>query len=877
MSYLECGNGLWPTSNSRSQRTARGARGMRSLLLTVALLPLAGLAQALYSQTTDAGSQQGTNAPNCSDPLTADSAQCAQNGPGELNLSAAANRAFSMQPDRVQTPGENGRYVEAAPDYRAINGQNGAQPLPPEPLTEFQKFTASTTGQVLPIFGANLFRRVPNTFAPLNATPVPADYGIGPEDEIRIRVWGQVNFQADVWVDRSGDIYLPQVGAVHVAGLPYSGLNAHLRSAIGRIYRNFNLTANLGQIRAIQVYVAGEARRPGLYTVSSLSTLVDALFASGGPSTEGSMRHLELRRGAKTITDFDLYDLLIRGDKSKDVSLQPGDVIFIPSAGPQVAITGSVRNPAIYELRGELRGKETLKDLIEDAGGVTAVASGARVSMERIENHEDREAMEVSYSAAGLATELEDGDLIRVYSIVPKYSRTVTLRGNTANPGRFAWHSGMRLSDLIPDKESLITRNYWWRRAQMGLPAPEFEPAQNLGSQKQPGGQFPVGLGLSSQPDGGAATGGEQQQGSNGNSPAGGANGPRRAGGSALAQEQQNSFTRGSNFAPHTRVGLIAPEIDWNYAVIERQDPQNLKTTLIPFDLSKLVLQHVASQNLALLPGDVVTVFSAGDIHVPLAEQTKLVTLGGEFVHAGAYTALPDETLRHLVERAGGITPDAYLYGSEFTRESTQRVQQARIDEYTQNLEARIQQSTLALASSATSSSQDMAASNAVRNSEQQLVTRLGQVQATGRIVLNMKPESSGVESLPELPLENGDRFVIPHVPATVNVVGAVYDQNAFLFEQGHRIDYYLRLAGGPNRDADKRREFIIRADGEVVSRETVNGLWNNGFDHLSVYPGDTIVIPEKTFKPTVLRGVLDWSQVFSQLALGAAAINVLR
>jgi protein involved in polysaccharide export with SLBB domain len=861
------------------------------LLIAAAILASSGLAQAQYAQTSDTASQPGSSVSDCSDLLMADQAQCGQSGQGELGIPPAANSSLPLTPDQLQAPGRNGRYVETAPNDRPMNGHYLPLPLllPPEPLTEFQKFTASTTGQILPIFGADLFRRVPNTFAPLNETPVPANYGIGPGDEIRIRVWGQVNFQADVYVGRNGDIYLPQVGIVHVAGLPYSGLDAHLHSAIGRIYRNFNLTADLGQIRAIEVYVTGEARRPGMYTISSLSTLVDALFASGGPSIEGSLRHLQLRRGAAIVTDFDLYDLLVRGDKSKDVQLQSGDVLFIPPVGSQVAITGSVRNPAIYEVRGN----ETLKDLIEDAGGATAMASGGRVSIERIENHEDRVAMEVAYNVAGLATPLSNGDLIRVYSIVPKYSNTVTLRGNTANPGRFAWHPGMRLSDLIPDRESLITRNYWWRRAQLGLPAPEFEPMEGWRDRTQPIGQYPINVKMrpameQMQQSGASGQTGQQQGAGNLNQPAtedqqdqdsynlARLRARQQAGAAALAQ-QENNTSLAAQATPKTLVALLAPDIDWNYAVIERQDPENLKTTLIPFDLGRLVLQHDASQNLALRPGDVVTVFSAGDIRLPLAEQTKLVTLEGEFVHAGVYSALPGETLRHLVERAGGVTPNAYLYGSDFTRNSTRLIQQTRIDEYVQSLGTRIQRSTLSLVSSPTSSAQDMAASNAIQNNEQQLLARLGQVRATGRIVLNLKPDSSGVSSLPDLPLENGDKFVIPHVPATVNVIGAVYDQSSFLVEHGRRVDFYLKSAGGPNGQADTRHEFIIRADGEVVSRETVNGLWNDGFRNLRVNPGDTIVIPEKTFTPSVLKSVLNWSQVFSQLALGAAAINVLR
>jgi protein involved in polysaccharide export with SLBB domain len=678
-------------------------------------------------------------------------------------------------------------------------------------------------------------------------TPVPPDYIIGPGDELRIRVWGQVNFQTNVRVDRSGEVFLPQVGPVHVAGMPFSALDAHLRGAVGRVYHNFDLTADVGQIRAVQVYVSGEARRPGVYTVSSLSTLVDALFASGGPSVQGSMRHIQLRRGSAVVTDFDLYDLLIHGDKSKDVKLQSGDVIFIPPVGSQAAVTGSVRNPAIYELRAE----ESLAGLLANAGGVSSVASEARVSIERIDDHRDRHAMEVAYDPGGLATPLADGDLVRVFSIVPVYRKTVTLRGNTANPGRFAWHAGMRIGDLIPDKESLITRNYWWKRAQLGLPVPEQAETSNQPGLQENRPELQENQNLSAQ---------------------------QRAGSTSLAVVQASSAARVPPAAQRTQVQALAPEIDWDYAAIERLDPETLKSTVIPFDLGKLVLQHDASQDLELQADDVVTIFSEADIRVPVAQQTKLVRLDGEFAHAGVYTAQPGETLRHLVERAGGLTPNAYLYGAEFTRESVRAVQQARIDEYVQSLSMEMQRSSLAMASSSTSSAQDLTSAAAAQSSERDVLASLRQIRATGRIVLRFTPDSGGTSSFPDIAMEDGDRFVVPSVPATVNVVGAVYDQNSFLYARARRAGTYLRLAGGPNRDADRNHAFIIRADGEVVSRERGKTIWSGGeFNNLRTYPGDTIVVPEKTFKPSTLRGVLDWSQMFSQFALGAAALSILK
>lgn len=351
----------------------------------------------------------------------------------------------------------------------------------------------------------------------------------------------------------------------------------------------------------------------------------------------------------------------------------------------------------------------------------------------------------------------------------------------------------------------------------------------------------------------------------------------QRGGSGSLAAAQANRTERFGPTSQNTETRLLAPEIDWNYAAIERLDPETLKTTLIPFDLGKLVLEHDGSQDLEMRAGDVLSIFSEADIRVPIAQQTKLIKLEGEFVHAGSYTAQPGETLRHLVERAGGFTPNAYLYGSEFARESTRAIQQARIDEYVRSLDMGIQRSNLALSASAASSPQDIASGTAAQSSERELLARLRQIRATGRIVLEFKEDSRGTTGLPEITMEDGDSFVVPSAPASINVVGAVYDQNSFLHHPGRNVGQYLHLAGGPNRNADRRHEFIIRADGEVISRDGENGPWGNRFDKLKLYPGDTVVVPDKTFKPSALRGILDWSQIFSQLALGSAAVSVLR
>jgi protein involved in polysaccharide export with SLBB domain len=900
------------------------------------------------SSMENLNTQQGID---CTDPANASSLACQQGTgqnqqqqPGYPTGQQNINGGYPQTGrGTYNSTSPNGVYTDNGGATRNPNATNLPQvPAPLEPLTEFQRLIASTTNQVIPIYGHDLFRGVPSTFAPVDQIPVTPDYVIGPGDEIRIRVWGQVNFNADVKVDRSGDIYLPQVGRIHVTGIPFSDLSQHIRSEIARVFRNFDLTVDLGQLRSIQVFVVGQAQRPGAYTVSSLSTLVNAVFASGGPSVQGTMRDVQLKRDGKIVTELDLYDLLIRGDKSKDAKLLPGDVIFIPAAGPQVALIGSVRNPAIYEL-GKTGAGTSVRQLLESAGGLSTIASGSRMSVERIEDRQYRQAMEIALDANGLATPLQDGDVLRVLAIVPSFDKTVTLRGNLANPGRFAWRQGMKLSELIPDRPSLITRNYWWRRAQLGLSGPDFQPLAGRGplyqpvspgylptpkppvncvtttptlnasqpattnqtgtqsaspqvnctfqtstaNQYQPYAQdmsvndlSPEAPGLQSYPQSGANTGDWTQS-----QPINGATGQQHPGllaaqteasGSTLAGQQSQVITQNVAAAgAKAEVKLSAPEIDWSYAVIERLDPVTLKTSLLPFNLGKLVIDHDPTQDLPLQAGDVVTIFSQADIRVPLEQQTKFVKLEGEFVGAGVYSVAPGETLRQLVQRSGGFTSNAYLYGSDFTRESTRVFQQQRLDEYVQTLELQIQRSGLVLAAN-TVSPQDAAAANAAAISQQGLLSRLHQLRATGRIVLEIKPNSSGVDSIPDMQLQDDDRFVVPPMPAGVNVVGSVYDQNTFLYRPNRRVGDYLTLAGGPNREADKRHIFVIRADGAVFSREAANGLWGNNFEATKLNPGDTIVVPEKVIGSSALRSFINWSQVFSQLALGAAAIGAL-
>lgn len=770
----------------------------------------------------------------------------------------------------VREPEQTGQRPFESPEQRA--NQRFAPDLlhlPPEPDIEFQDYVASSLGYRLRIFGQNLFENVPSTFAPLDRVPVTPSYLIGPGDELLIRAWGQVDINYRAEVDRNGSIYLPKVGVINVAGLRYDQLTDYMRNAVGRVFKNFDLTVTLGQLRSIQVFVVGQVRRPGSYTVSSLSTLVNALFASGGPSKRGSMRRIQLKRAGKEITTFDLYDLIVRGDTSKDAQLLPGDVIYVPPVGQLVALAGSVNIPGVFELKDH----DTLADVIGYAGGLATTAAGQRAIVERIDDHHVREAEEFPLSNDGLKRELTDGDVVRFLHISPKFENAVTLRGNVAVPGRYPWHEGMRVKDLIPDRDFLVTEEYWKRQNRLAL-NPEGRTFQLLGAEaemEQPKAASPyVGVQSQETDQNSARDQRNEQSGKLSDEMA-----SQRVGSADEMASQRVGRTEAQRIKQEelkNEVKRSTAEINWEYAVVQRMNPEDLTNGLLPFNLGKAIAGD-ETQNLLLKPGDVITIFSQSDMQVPIGHQSKFVRLEGEFRTAGVYEIQAGETLRHLIARVGGFTPDAYLYGAEFTRESTREDQQRRLDEYINELDKNIERRAGAQRNL---SGEEAVAERQALEGQRSLLQKLRTLRASGRVVLELRPNAQSIDAFPDLVLEDGDRLLVPFRPATVNVLGAVYNSNSFVYRPGKTAGDYLLLSGGANHDGDKKRTFVIRADGTTLSGQSLHSLWMRKLTDVRLMPGDTVVVPEKLDKGALARGFRDWTQVVSQFVLGAAAVKVL-
>jgi polysaccharide biosynthesis/export protein len=802
-----------------------------------------------------------------------------------------------MLPTKARVPTLRGPETPVTLEPKTEASPTVASPPPirfVRPITtrsDFEQFAEDAAGHPLQVYGRQLFDEVPSTFAPADHIPVPADYAIGPGDELLIRVWGKIDLDSRVTVDRNGQIFLPKVGAINVAGLRYEQLESYIRSAVGSIFKGFELNIALGRLRSIQIYVLGSAQQPGAYTVSSLSTLVNALFASGGPSATGTMRRIELRRGNQLVTEFDIYDLLRKGDKSHDVQLLPGDVIYIPSIGPQVAILGNVHEPGIFELKGEA----TIDSTLEVAGGLTSLAGAERALLERVENHERRRVDEFALDAAGMQRGLKDGDLLRIFPLSPRFQNAVTLRGNVAQPGRYSWHEGMRVSDLIRSRDSLLTRNYWnqqnflipenpnnpfsTRRQSETSRTNETRQQSGPGPRDEMNSAREQSSDRSNQIDSTNRTYSKDR-----NDPSTDLNSPTDLKMPSGANSGDQTPFRNNDGNPYsqamspnaivTGIALNNAEINWDYAVIERLDSRDLSTRLVPFHLGRAIDNPSSADNQPLEAGDVLTVFSRRDIPLPLEKHATYVRIGGEVDAPGVYRVNPGHTVRDVVQMAGGLTMHSYLYATVLTRVSTRIAEEEQlrltIDKLQKELISRY-------ANASQSASEKASDQQAQMNMQQALIARLAEVRPTGRVVLNMKRTALTAEDLPDMVVEDGDSIYVPPLLGTVRVSGAVYNEAAFRYEAKKPLMAYLNDAGGTTREGDTKRIYVIRADGAVFDKRSRGQHFKGDFEKLILMPGDAIVVPPKLKAPgsfwQALPGI---TQVMTSAAMTGAVLASL-
>ena len=794
---------------------------------------------------------------------------------GATGIAALLGPGFNGAQGLIQSDAED----TAVKDTDTKANQNKAKPLLPN---EFQKYVLEVTGNFYPLYGADFFDNTQNSSANLARSPVNDDYVLGAGDQLEIKVWGSTSGETAVTIDRNGQISLPKLGTLKLAGVRASQAQGLIKSMFGRFYKDFDLSVSLGKLRKITVYVVGQSRFPGSYSLSSQSTLTNGLFSSGGPNANGSIRRVQLKRNGAVVTEFDLYAFLSQGDKAADVKLLDGDVIYFPRAAGYMAFTGKVNTPGIYELKNT---NDTLGEFLNLAGGLPVVADPRRVSLERLQPGVDqpRRIEEFSLDAQGLKRELKNGDVVSVAAIVPELANGVTLRGNVAQPARIAWRQGLRISDVITRKSLLISPDSVRRQNEVLFDGFQEERAARNRV------RVPTDLALERWRDQADADGKSKDK----------ANAAPLAGSmDELAKFKADSLLRSEAslaaasdanknkpFVPEEtlvdRIGNLVDEVNLDYAVVERIGRDDLRVTLIPFNLGRVLADANDPDNLTLEAGDVLTVFSTKDLRVPLSRRRVFVRVEGEVNKPGVYPVLPGDTLTSILQKAGGTTTDAYLYGMGFYREDVKKAQRENLDKLLRRLESESAGSLAQVRQSLGASADlNVAASKvqALQLAQRQSLERARSLKPEGRISLGLPATlNAPTDLLPDLRLQNGDRIYLPTRPDFVYVYGSVNTESALLFKRGLTVADYLELAGS-NSGADRDAVILMRADGSAL---TSQGFWRNDLLGAPVMPGDTIVMPEKLDRESgwssFIRNTKDITQVFYQLGLGAAAIKTLR
>ena len=653
------------------------------------------------------------------------------------------------------------------------------------------------------IFGLDVFRGATSQFEANLSGPVDANYRLGPGDRLVLILTGDVEASYSLDVTREGFVVIPQVGQIYVANLTLGQLERLLGSRLARVYsgvRGMNggttrYSISVARLRSNQVYVVGDVLRPGSYVVSSAGTALTALYAAGGPSINGSLRRVEVRRGGRTVEVLDVYDYLVRGDASHDPRLETGDVLFVPVHGPRVRLVGEIARPATYELTPG----ETLADLVRTAGGFRATASRQRVLIERIvppeqrrEAGRDRITIDVTsetiLAAAGASVPLQNGDVVRVFAIAERVRNRIAVGGNVYQPGAQGLVPGMRLSDALrkaglrPDTylgQVLVTRlrsdsTREQLRAALAdtlgrvindfslqeddeirvFSVTEFRPERfvAIGGAVKKGGRFPYREGMTMR-DLVLLANGVQE--------------------SAYLKEAEIARLPESRDGGRTATTVRVP-LDSTYLFERKANGEYVGPPGLPAPAS-------GAPEVLLEPYDNVLI-----LRQPGWELQRTVVIQGEVQFPGAY-ALTNKTerLSDLIRRAGGVTEEAYADGIVFIRNQF----------------------------------------------------------GLGRVGVDLSNALRRSESSDNMILRDGDNISIPAYNSIVSIRGAVNQASNVAYVRGKGIDYYIRAAGGATRTADTDRAYVVQPSGKL---ETVQTHFLRPASIPLPRPGAVVTVPEK-------------------------------
>jgi protein involved in polysaccharide export with SLBB domain len=795
----------------------------------------------------------------------------------EQQLSQLRSCTQLSAPDESISPGkqlgvEVGPETAAAPSGRQVSSIEqtfrglGAGQAPSAPST-----------RDLTQFGYSIFSSRVSTFAPVTNVPVGNDYVIGPGDQLKMLMWGRINNTLTLNVARDGSVMIPEIGPLQVAGLTFEQTKKLIEGHAGQI-TGVQVEVTMGKLRTIQVFVVGEVAQPGAYTVSALSHVSNALAASGGITKVGSLRRIELRRGNHVVRAIDLYNLLLNGNADGDEQLEPNDVIFVPVIGPVAGVAGDVKRPAIYELASN---GQSLASVVRLAGGISAFGYSQRVQVERIENHDKRIALDIDLNdIRSQRFDVRDGDLIKVYPVLPQQHDIVQVRGNVNRPGKYQWHPGMRVSDLVDAAEGVAPHTFFKyaliRRQEGREKAIHMVPV-DLGEAMSDHLATPENITLNQQDE--LTVFNESQM-------------------KYLPMVQVFGEVRNPGYyvlSQGMRVtdllylaGGLKDDAYQQQAELARTEVVNGSHTMhTTMDINlRAALDGATDHDPTLVANDQVFVQRASDWHLPW-----VVTVRGQVARPGPYTIHDGERIASVIERAGGLLPDAYLPATVLIRQSVKREEQERLDEARRRLRAQVahmqMNPTLLTASAQQASPQNAAMQAQTLQMVERVLSETEGQQASGRLVIHMHPLDALASSPDNIALLDQDQLTIPRRPAAVNVLGQVYNPAAIVFRPGLTTRDYLEQAGGPNEDADKDHIMVVRANGAVLTDEGIKQskrstmfpllpVVSGGLMVAQLEPGDTVYVPEKLIFENKMQETATIAQIVANAATGLAVVGIL-
>ncbi len=648
-------------------------------------------------------------------------------------------------------------------------------------------------------FGMNLFESSGLGEVPIGIASA-SDYILGPGDNIIIYLWGRVDKELNLTFDREGKVFVPKVGEIIGWGLSVEKFTRIAKEKFKQVYTDFELTVSLGKIRSIQIYVTGEVNRPGAYNVSSLTSILNALFLAGGPHENGTLRNIELRRNGKLVVKLDLYELLLEGNNFTSDKLFTGDVIFVPVAGPQVAVRGAIKRPAIYELKAG----DKVQNLLRLAGNTTPEAYLERLMLERIIDNDQWEVIDLNLKDEQKKVEsnitLNDGDRLTVYSIFQAKKNIVAIFGQVKHTGYYERTDSTRISDIV-SLAQLRPYDVYFERADLFRRYPDFrveiipvnlKKALNDEIEHNYLLEDLDSLHIYSIKD---------------------------------IERQKYVFIEGEVENPGTFLlydsmtvgdiiflaGSFTKQATLLRGKIARLDDQ-AEITLIDLNLTE-----DNSKTIKLIENDRIYIRK-----IPEWQLNPAVALNGEIRFPGNYTlSIRDETLWQLIKRAGGFTTLAFPKGLILKRPSI------RSDLDRVNISELIDKSVPVIIDSLGN----------VKKEEQFDFN----LKSMDRIVIDMERLLSSGGREGNIILRPGDNIYVPLVPSGISVMGAVGANGTINYFPEQNVKYYLKYAGGYTRNADKKHTRLVRANGEVISGGGIQGR--------RVQLGDIIVVPTKIRK----------------------------